>query len=101
LANEIEERFFKAYFTEGALMSDHDTLMKLGVEVGLDKEEMANILSTNQYAKDVKTDTERGRQIGVNGVPYFLINNTLSISGAQEPNTFLAALKSAFKDLQN
>jgi len=100
LADETEERLFKAYFTEGALMSDHDTLTKLGLEIGLDKEEISNVLMTNQYEDEVKKDREHGQQIGVAGIPYFLINQSATISGAQEPNTFLAALENAYDNLE-
>jgi len=99
LADEIEERFFKAYFTEGALMSDYETLIILASEVGLDKNEVANVLSTNKYADEVKLDGEYGREIGVKGIPFFLINNTFSINGAQDSHTFLTALENAFLDM--
>ncbi len=98
--DQIEERFFRAYFTEGALISDHETLINLATEVGLDKNEVANALLTNQFVEEVRIDSELGKQLGVKGIPYFIINNTCSISGAQEPNTFFNALENAYNDLK-
>lgn len=46
LDDAVEERFFKAYFTDGALMSDHEALTKLAVEIGLNKEEVEQIINT-------------------------------------------------------
>ena len=99
LTSQLEERFFKAYFTEGALMSDHVILTKLAVEVGLDSSEVQQVLATDVYAIQVWQDTEAAHQIGVNGVPFFLVNRRFGISGAQEPSIFLETLERAMAEM--
>ena len=92
LQNEAEERLFKAYFTEGENTADKDTIIQLGMEIGLNPELVKQMLESDEYAEDVKNDIQEAQQVGVGGVPYFLINDKYSISGAQESNTFLNAL---------
>lgn len=87
-----EERFFKAYFTEGTLMSDHETLTKLAVEIGLNKEEVQQILAGNQYAGEVRKDGEEAQQLGASGVPFFVIDRKLAVAGAQDSSAFLEVL---------
>lgn len=98
LGNEIEERFFKAYFCEGALMSDHETLVQLAAEVGLDREEVRNVLESQMYADEVRKDGEDARRFGANGVPFFVMDRKYAVSGAQDSSVFLETLTKAFND---
>lgn len=95
LGDEIEERFFKAYFTEGALMSDPETLVRLATEVGLAEQEVRNVLSSNRYADAVGKDIAESRSLGVRGVPFFVLDRKYAVSGAQSPEVFLGALQQA------
>lgn len=94
--DEMEERLFKAYFTEGKNTADHVTLLALGAEIGLDTETVQKVLAGNDYADKVEQDIYEARQIGVRGVPYFVLNNRYAVSGAQASETFLGALNKAY-----
>lgn len=94
--DDMEERLFKAYFTEGFNTADHDTLLKLGTDIGLDEAEVKQVLSGNQFATEVKKDISEARQVGVTGVPFFVFNQKYAVSGAQAPETFLGALQKSF-----
>lgn len=96
LGDEIEERFFKAYFTEGALMSDPETLARLATEVGLAEQEVRNVLSSNRYADAVGKDIAESRSLGVRGVPFFVLDRKYAVSGAQSPEVFLGALQQSY-----
>lgn len=98
LGDAIEERLFRAYFTEGRDTSDHATLLELGTEVGLDSEAVQHLLQSNQYAEAVAQDIYEAQQVGVRGVPFFVLNRQYAISGAQQPETFLGALNTAWTD---
>ncbi|MFD2940281.1 DsbA family oxidoreductase [Flavobacterium notoginsengisoli] len=100
LTNEIEERFFRAYFTEGALMSDHPTLIRLGVEAGLKEDKIKKVLSSDQYAEEVQQDGETVKNLGATGVPFFLVNQKYAISGAQNLEVFLETLQKAYASWQ-
>ena len=98
LTNEIEERFFKGYFIEGALMSDHATLFKLAVEAGLNEAEVKHVLETDEFALEVKADVDEAQRIGVRGVPFFVFNRKYAISGAQDTTVFLETLRRSLEN---
>lgn len=93
-----EERLFKAYFTEGKNTADHTVLLQLGKEIGLDEAELRTVLSTDAFAKEVKADIQEAEQIGVSGVPFFVLDRKFAVSGAQDPEVFLKSLTKAFDE---
>jgi predicted DsbA family dithiol-disulfide isomerase len=94
----MEERLFRAYFTEGKNTADHDTLLQLGIEVGLDSTAVRQVLDSNEYAQQVQQDIYEAQQIGIRGVPFFLFNDHYAVSGAQATETFSAALDKAWSE---
>lgn len=98
LQNELEEKLFLAYFTEGKNTADYETLLQIAIEIGLDKTEVSAVLKDNSFANDVLKDVEQAQQIGVKGVPFFVINHKYAISGAQESDTFSQALHKAYDE---
>ncbi len=96
LADEVEERFFKAYFTEGELMSDHATLSRLAVEAGLEAEEVNEVLAGDDFAEDVRRDGEAARLLGIGGVPFFAVERKYGVSGAQPVAAFSEMLEKTF-----
>lgn len=100
LGDEAEERLFHAFFTEGKSIADIDTLTQLGVEIGLDATELQAAFTDELYAYQVNQDIQEARQIGVNGVPFFVFNRKYAISGAQPPQAFLETLRKSFDEWQ-
>ncbi len=98
--NELEEKLFSAYFTEGKNTADHATLLQIATEIGLDKAETNDLLNSSLYADKVEEDIEQAQQIGVRGVPFFVLDRKYAVSGAQEPDTFLQALTRAYGEHQ-
>ena len=94
--SEMKERIQKAYFTDGLLISDHDTLVQLAIEVGLDETKVRQMLAGDAYANDVRADVRRAAGFGIRGVPFFVINEQYGVSGAQEPAVLLNALEQAW-----
>ncbi len=95
LGDEIEEQLFKAYFTNGADISNHATLMEIAAAAGLDKLSTETMLKRTDFTDEVRFDEQTAQNIGVKGVPFFVFNQKLAVSGAQSPETFLAAMKQA------
>ncbi|MFD1850831.1 DsbA family oxidoreductase [Oceanobacillus bengalensis] len=95
---EITERFLHAYFTESKLMSDHQTLVELAGEVGLNKEDVKHVLDANLHAKNVREDINEARQIGVQGVPFFVFNEKYAVSGAQPEEVFSEVLEKVWEE---
>ncbi|KEO75235.1 DsbA family oxidoreductase [Anditalea andensis] len=97
LQHEAEEKLFLAYFTEGRNIGDLEVLAQLGEEIGLQKADVNEALSNNQFTQQVLEDIAEAKRIGVNGVPFFLINGELAVAGAQDPNEFVKALNRSWE----
>lgn len=96
--NEAEEILFKAYFTKGKNIDEISVLLELGKELGLNTEELKTDLESEQYAEAVRFDIYEAQQIGVRGVPFFVLDRKYAVSGAQESSTFLEILEKSFKE---
>lgn len=98
LGDAAEESLFKAYFTEGKDISDHEVLIQLGTAIGLDAEEVRNTLSNSTYAREVQQDIAEAAALGARGVPFFVIDRKYAVSGAQPEETFLNALQQSYSE---
>jgi predicted DsbA family dithiol-disulfide isomerase len=96
----MEEQLFKAYFLDGKNTADHATLTQLAVAIGLKEDEVKKVLTSDAYADAVHQDIYESQQIGVRGVPYFVLGNKYAVSGAQQSETFLGALRKAWSETQ-
>lgn len=96
----VEERLFKAYFTEGRDISHPPTLVALGQEAGLEAAEVEAMLAGDGYADAVRRDLLEARQVGVTGVPFFVLDRKYAVSGAQESATFLRVLEQVWREKQ-
>ncbi len=100
LGIEAEEQLFKAYFTDGKNIDDLNTLVELGKQIGLDAAEVRQALESNAYADDVKHDIAEAQHLGIQGVPFFVLNNKYAVSGAQAVPVFEQTLQKAYADWQ-
>ncbi|WP_018619978.1 DsbA family oxidoreductase [Spirosoma luteum] len=98
LGDAAEERLFKAYFTEGRDTSDHATLLELGTDIGLSTDAVRQMLESAEYADAVNRDVYEAQQVGARGVPFFVLDRRYAVSGAQQPETFLGALETAWSE---
>lgn len=96
LGDDAEELLFKAHFTDGKNIDDKETLLEIGVALGLEAAVVKEVLESNAYTKEVKEDELRARSIGVRGVPFFVFNDKVAVSGAQSPEIFLETLNKAW-----
>jgi len=95
---ELKERLLRAYFTEGLHVGDLDTLAGLAADVGLDRTEALSALTTRRHSADVQADIAQAHGVGVTGVPFYVIDGKYGLSGAQDPDAFVAALTQAATD---
>ena len=91
--NELKEVFLKAYFTDGIDLSINQNIAQIVTKVGLDEDEALLILSSEKHKDEVEADYYAASQIGVRGVPFFLIDNQTAISGAQPDQVFEQVLQ--------
>lgn len=79
----LKERLFVAYMNEGKLLTDHDTLVELAAEVGLDPDKAQAVLSSDAHAEDVRMEQAVAHKLGVTGVPFFVAAGRYAAAGAQ------------------
>lgn len=91
----MKERLMRAYLTEGELISDAATLQRLGLEAGLPADEVSDVVSTDRYADAVREDEQTARRIGINAVPFFVVDRAVGASGAHPPEQLVELLRQA------
>jgi predicted DsbA family dithiol-disulfide isomerase len=100
LQDAAEEALFKAYFTEGKNTADHAVLLQLGEKIGLNTTEIKEVLDSDAFSDDVKRDIFEAQELGIRGVPFFVLNEKYAISGAQDSTVFLQALTQTYKEME-
>ena len=94
----LKERLDRATFHEGSPASDPAALRALAVEVGLPAKEVDEVLASDRYADSVRRDEAQARAYGISGVPFFVVDGTYGISGAQPAEVVLQALETAWAE---
>lgn len=99
LGDAMYERLFRAALMDGEAIDDTDTLARLATEAGLPAEATRKVLDGGAFADDVHDDIRQARALGVSGVPFYVIDRTYGISGAQSVETILGTLRKAASPL--
>lgn len=89
----MKTRLWEAYFTKGEEVGDRETLVRLGKEVGLDEAEVRNMLNSDDFTAEVRAEDAEAEKIGVDLVPFFLIDGQHSISGVVSADDLLKAMR--------
>jgi len=82
LQGAVLERLYSAHFSEGRQIDDIETLQRLGAEAGLDGRRLSSVLASDEFADQVRADQRAATEIGINGVPFFMANRKVALSGA-------------------
>lgn len=98
LQNEAEEALFEAYFKDGKHISENETLIQIGMGLGIEESVIVNMLDSDQFAREVREDELLGQNFGIRGVPFFAVNRKYGISGAQPVEHMMEVLTKAFRD---
>ena len=98
LEAQAVERVFAAHFTDGVDVGDCDALVTLATEVGLDADEARRVLDGDEFADAVRGDEQAAAQLGVTGVPFFVIDGRYGVSGAQPAELFVQGIQQALGD---
>jgi predicted DsbA family dithiol-disulfide isomerase len=89
----MKERLFAAYLEQGELISDHTTLARLAVEIGLAGEEVEELLAGDGFAAEVRDDERTASSLGISAVPFFVVDRAMGASGAHPPAALLQLLE--------
>lgn len=90
---EVAERLFCAYFEQGRHIGHPDELADIAAEAGLDRDAAMAALASGQYADAVQADIDRAVEYGIGGVPFYVFDGKIGVSGAQSPEVFTQALE--------
>jgi len=95
---KLKEALLSAYFVETENVADHDTLTRIAVENGLDRDRVAEVLGSDAFAEEVQGDIAEAASLGATGVPFFVIDRRYGVSGAQPAEVFSQVLERAWDD---
>jgi len=94
----VKEALLKAFFVEGADLSDAETLARVAAGAGLARADAEAALGDEELRRAVADEEEKARAMGVSGVPFFIFNKRLAVEGAQPPEVLLEAMFKAEKE---
>ncbi|WP_028778174.1 DsbA family oxidoreductase [Shimazuella kribbensis] len=95
VALPLVEAIFKAYFYEGQDIGELDVLVSIAEKVGMDPIQVRNSLLAGEYKEEVRKDLQNANELNISGVPFFVIDNKLALSGAHSKENFLKAFAEA------
>jgi predicted DsbA family dithiol-disulfide isomerase len=93
--DETAEAIFRAYFLDGKVLTDRSVLCDIGEAAGLDRAALERYFASDEDADEVREGDINARRSGINGVPFFIFNRRVAVSGAHEPETLLEAMEKA------
>lgn len=93
-----EEYLFKAHFEEAKDINDINVLLEIAKSLGLDKEEAQKVLEGNAFEEEVRYDIYESQQLGVRGVPFFVMDRKYALSGAQPVEAFKQAITQSYQE---
>lgn len=97
----VTDRIMRAWFTEGRSIGDHDTLVELAAEAGLDAEEVRGVLAQDSFGTEVRADIDLATRIGITAVPTFVLDQRFGVTGVQPVKIMLGALRYAWEEQGN
>lgn len=93
----VAESLFRGYFEEGAVLTDLAELTRIGTRAGLDADKLGAYLASDEDRDRVLAMDLQARQAGIGGVPFFIFNRKVAVSGAHEPETLLSAIRQSLE----
>lgn len=99
LQDAMKEAFFRAYLEEGVAIGDAEAIAKVATDTGLDADAVQGVLQSDAFASDVRLDEQQASQLGVRGVPFFVLDRRYAIQGAQTADTVLSVLRKAYQEM--
>lgn len=95
LGTSAAEAFFEAYMNQGQIIGDPDVAKAIGVSVGLTQDDVEESLTDRAFEDLIVADQQTAYDINITGVPFFIFDNKLALSGSQPREIFTQALNKA------
>ncbi|WP_269318188.1 DsbA family oxidoreductase [Exiguobacterium sp. KJ 601] len=95
---ELSEALLQAYFVDAKHIGNHDVLLEIATSVGLERDAVRDVLTTDVYTEDVRAEEKRASDLGITGVPFFVFDNKYGVSGAQPTEAFKQVLEKVWSE---
>lgn len=95
---ELSEALLQAYFVGAKHIGNHDVLIDIATEAGLDTDAVKEVLASDVYTDDVRAEEKRASDLGITGVPFFVFDNKYGVSGAQPTDAFTQVLEKVWTE---
>ncbi|MGH8714996.1 MAG: DsbA family oxidoreductase [Casimicrobiaceae bacterium] len=92
---DLVERLFQAFFVDGRRVGDRDELVRVAASAAFDPAEVRAMLESDEVGAVVAAEEREARDVGIQGVPFFIFNGRVAVSGAHDPATLLDAIAAA------
>src|SRR4029079_8329788 len=96
--DEMKERFLRGYLCEGEAIGEPEVLIRLAAEVGLAEEQVRATLASDAFSREVRAEETQAGELGIQGVPFFVLGGRYGVSGAQPPELLLQALNQVHQE---
>lgn len=96
--SQVVEALFKSYFVEGIDLTKQENLIQIAIENGLDENQIKALLESSLGKKEVLSEETLYKNLGVSGVPFYILDDKYAISGAQPLEVFVEAMKEIHSD---
>jgi predicted DsbA family dithiol-disulfide isomerase len=97
----VKERLLATYFSEGGAIGDRRTLADAAAQAGLDRDQVAAMLDSDRYGDEVRADEREAAALGINAVPFFVIDRRYGLAGAQPPELLRQAIEQAWSERED
>jgi predicted DsbA family dithiol-disulfide isomerase len=91
-APEMKQKLMDLYFTQGADLTDRDTLVKAATDIGLDNNQVSADLASDKDVAEIEQEATAAKEAGIEGVPCFIFGGKFAVSGAQSPEYLADAI---------
>jgi predicted DsbA family dithiol-disulfide isomerase len=97
-AAAMKQRLMDLYFTDGADLCDREVLVRAAADCGLDADQVRNWLASDKDVDDITREAESVKEAGIEGVPCFIFDDIMAVSGAQAPETLVEVMERALQE---
>jgi predicted DsbA family dithiol-disulfide isomerase len=98
-AARMKQRLMELYFTEGADLTDREVLVKAAADCGMDANLTRELLASDRDIDRVTAEATEAKEMGIDGVPYFILGGVMAVSGAQDPAYLADAMGRAVEEV--
>lgn len=98
LQGDLKEQLLKAYFADARNVADHAVLREIAIGAGLNEARVDAVLGSTEFTDEVWNDQQEAASLGATGVPFFVIDRTFGIAGAEAAEVFSDVLHRAWED---